>query len=125
MQMIAIHRSLSAQRNDKILCMENWQTRARRVMAEKKLTQRKVADLMSRSQSTFACWLSGRNTPNLDDIQALSNALGVSPAWLVYGVQSRENPIVGRILSVLQELPEEDAAKLADVFETLAGATKQ
>ncbi|OBU84568.1 hypothetical protein MY55_21285 [Chromobacterium subtsugae] len=111
--------------NARIFDMKTWQERAREVMRDKKLTQRAVADRMHRSQSTFACWLNGRNVPNLEDIDALAGALGVDAAWLAYGIEVRANPVVGRIMDAIHELPAGETQKLADVLEALKGAVKQ
>lgn len=104
--------------------MNTWQERARATMRKKELTQRDVAEKMHRAQSTLACWLNGRNKPNLDDIDQLAAALGVDAAWLAYGIESRADPITGRILDILKELPEAEGKKLADVFEALKGSLK-
>ncbi|UGA37915.1 XRE family transcriptional regulator [Chromobacterium haemolyticum] len=75
---------------------DKWQDRARAMMIQKKLSQRTVAERMNRSQSTFACWLNGRNIPNLEDINQLARALEVSAPWLAYGVVHLEENIENR-----------------------------
>ncbi|MDE1714910.1 helix-turn-helix transcriptional regulator (plasmid) [Chromobacterium amazonense] len=106
------------------LSVRTWQERARQVMRAKKLTQQAVAEHMHRSQSTFACWLNGRNLPNLEDMDALAKALDVDTAWLVYGIETREDPVITRIMDMIRELPEDQAKKLADVLEALKGTAK-
>lgn len=123
MHSIAIHPPCSALCNATIFFMEKWQDRARHIMRDKKLSQRAVAERMNRSQSTFACWLSGRNVPNLEDMDQLASALGVDTPWLVYGIEYREDPIVGRIVDVIKDLPAEESEKLAEVFEAIKGVS--
>lgn len=123
--MIAIHHQPMMLCNAIIFGMKTWQERAREVMRTKGLTQRAVAERMNRSQSTFACWLNGRNIPNLDDMDALAEALGVDAAWLAYGIEVRANPVVGRIMDAIHELPADETKKLADVLEALKGVVKQ
>lgn len=125
MEMIAKHQLSMMLCKATIFGMKTWQERAREVMRTKKLTQRTVAERMHRSQSTFACWLNGRNIPNLDDMDSLAEALGVDAAWLSYGIENRANPVVGRIMDAIHELPADETKKLADVLEALKGAVKQ
>lgn len=98
-----------------------WQDRARARMAELGLTQSQIAERISRSQSTLACWLSGRNIPNLNDIEALAQALEMEPAVLAYGSPAPLHEAGRRILSVLERLPEQEQEKLASVLSHLAG----
>lgn len=104
--------------------MKSWKDRTREVMLTKGLTQRVVAAHMSRSQSTLACWLNGRNTPNINDMNSLADALGVDPAWLTYGIEARENPVICRVLEALNGMRTADLEKIADILEALKATSR-
>lgn len=85
------------------------------------LTQSQVAERLSRSQSTLACWLSGRNIPNLNDIEALARVLDLEPALLAFGAPPMHGATARRILAVIERLPETEQKKLESVLSHLAG----
>lgn len=65
---------------------ETWQTRARRVMKEKRISQEKLAEDLSMSQTGISSWLRGITQPSLADINRIADAIGVSHVWLTHGL---------------------------------------
>lgn len=70
--------------------MEAWRDRFRRRFQELQdqegLTQEALGERMGVTQGTIGHWLNGRRTPKtLETYEALAKALGVHPAWLLYG----------------------------------------
>jgi len=64
--------------------MGSWISRAKRVMAEKKLTQTDIAPSMGKNtRGAIGHYFTGRSKPTLDQLEGLSKFLGVSLSWLV------------------------------------------
>ena len=49
-----------------------------RIRKERGLTQKKLAELMRKGQSTIAQWESGKRRPTIDDLKALAEIFGCS-----------------------------------------------
>lgn len=71
---------------------QNYQERIMMVMREKHLTKQSLAELSGKGKATISRYLSNgdnRTTPNLDDMESLAKALGVSAHWLCFGIGER------------------------------------
>lgn len=61
-------------------------TRLKAIMQEKRLTQVQVAQMAGVRQATVSGWLKGTiKSPGIETIKKLATALGISPRWLLYG----------------------------------------
>lgn len=54
-----------------------------RLLKERNLTQKEVADAIGVSQQTFNMWCVGKNLPRMDKVEKLSNFLGVRKSDLL------------------------------------------
>lgn len=73
--------------------MDTWQDRAKKVMAEKKIRQARLAELLGIAQPTVNAKLNGQRPASLDELVRLAEILDVSPNWLVFGA-GVQNPSV-------------------------------
>ena len=64
--------------------MGTWISRAKRMMAEKNLTQNDIAPSMGKNtRGAIGHYFTGRSKPTLDQLEGLAKFLGVSLSWLV------------------------------------------
>lgn len=56
-------------------------------MEERKLSQKKLADLLGVNQTTVGQWLAGKKKPNYDSILLLYEKFGITPDRL-FGIES-------------------------------------
>lgn len=109
---------------DSNLCfMEKWQTRAKQVMREKKITQEKIAEAIGVSQGAVAHWLSGRRPIGLEEINLFADILGVPRVWLQFGVSltnTHPAPPDARRIPVLNKIPAGGPRQIVDDY--LAGS---
>ena len=54
--------------------------------AGKRLDRTSFAGMVGVSQPTASDWFNGHRTPSLVQTETIANALGVSPAWLAFGM---------------------------------------
>lgn len=66
--------------------------RIKEVMAAKGISQAELVRRTGIRASSISDWLSGKYTPKQDKIDLMAAALGVSPAWLMYGKNDSDNP---------------------------------
>lgn len=69
---------------------ENIIARIKQIMAAKGISQAELVRRTGIRASSISDWLSGKYTPKQDKIDLVATALGVSPAWLMYGKESTE-----------------------------------
>jgi len=69
---------------------ENIIARIKAVMAAKEISQAELVRRTGIRASSVSDWLSGKYTPKQDKIDLVATALGVSPAWLMYGTDDDE-----------------------------------
>jgi DNA-binding XRE family transcriptional regulator len=50
-----------------------------------RITQKQLGEMVGVSQPTVADWENGVRTPSIEQVELLSEALGVSPGWLAFG----------------------------------------
>jgi transcriptional regulator with XRE-family HTH domain len=70
---------------------ENIIARIKAVMAAKGIGQAELVRRTGIRASSISDWLSGKYTPKQDKIDLMAAALGVSPAWLMYGKDEIES----------------------------------
>jgi len=64
--------------------------RIKKIMASKGISQAELVRRTGIRASSISDWLSGKYTPKQDKIDLIASALGVSPAWLMYGKEEIE-----------------------------------
>ncbi len=64
--------------------------RIKQIMAIKGISQAELVRRTGIRASSISDWLSGKYTPKQDKIDLVATALGVSPAWLMYGKEQTE-----------------------------------
>lgn len=103
--------------------MSTWRERFASRLAQLKgrdgLTQQQLAERVGVAQSTIAGWLHGRREPSFDQVDRLSLALGVEPAWLLFGVD--ESDEAHRLAVLIESLPEARQRIVRDLAASLAG----
>ncbi len=70
---------------------ETWRDRAKRAM-KGRISQEKMAEALGTSQPGVSHWLNGRSEANLDDINRIADAIGVSRVWLTHGIGYEDGP---------------------------------
>ena len=71
----------------KLWCMkEIFTQRLARLMREAGHSQASLADAIDKTQPTIGRWIKGSHTPNMDDLENLSEVLNVSLVYLAFGV---------------------------------------
>ena len=75
-----------------------------------KLSQSELASIVGVTQPTISSWESDGSEPSASDLIALSDALGVSASWLLYGDGGNGN---GSALSRVPAQPELAGAAVA------------
>ena len=64
----------------------DWIKRAKRLMSEQKVTQVDLVSAMKvKSTGAISHYFTGRNEPNISQLNALSKFLNVTPQFLIYG----------------------------------------
>ncbi len=71
---------------------ENIIARIKEIMTAKGISQAELVRRTGIRASSISDWLSGKYTPKQDKIDLMAAALGVSPAWLMYGKTDSDNP---------------------------------
>lgn len=84
---------------------ENIIARIKQIMAVKGISQAELVRRTGIRASSISDWLAGKYTPKQDKIDLMAAALGVSPAWLMYGKEEIEPYYIDPETAVLaQEL---------------------
>lgn len=98
--------------------MNNFQNKLKELRENKKLTQRKIANLLDISQVTYCNWENKKTEPNLDNLIQLSKFFKVSIDYIL-GNETED----GRIIIQEQELPN-DEEKLLNNYRHLSNELK-
>ena len=90
---------------------ENIIARIKAVMAAKGIGQAELVRRTGIRASSISDWLSGKYTPKQDKIDLMAAALGVSPAWLMYGKDEIEpsyytDPETAKMAQILHDNPQ-------------------
>lgn len=88
-----------------------------RVLKDKGLTQKEVADGIGVSQQTFNMWCVGKNLPRMDKIEKLSDYLGIRKADLL---DSRDALMDETLEEAFERRPEMRA-----LFKVASGCTPE
>ena len=95
--------------------------RLKKLRTEKKITQKKLAEILDVSQTTINAWESGRQEPSLGKIFLLSKLFNITPDYL-YGFDNETKKYLNFIknekylLSEDSPLTEEDKLQISDIF---------
>lgn len=86
---------LRSQARQFTISLMDWRDRFKErfayLKATEELTQEKLAERLDVTQGTVGHWLKGRRSPEtLDMYEKLADAIGLHPAWLLYGVGPEE-----------------------------------
>ena len=110
--------------------------RIKKIMAAKGISQAELVRRTRLPASSVSDWLSGKYIPKQDKIDLMATALGVSPAWLMYGKEEVEpyytDPETARMaqeaakdpdfrlfLDAKRDLPPEDMKMIIDLVRRL------
>lgn len=113
-----------------ILVMETWRDRFKACwerLNRDGMTQDQLAERLGVSQGTIAHWLKGRRTPkNLVEFEHLAEALGVHPAWLIYGIEPATGipSDIAATARALGQLPPGQQLAVKTTIEQLLAASK-
>ncbi len=72
--------------------MSNYAERLRQLRVARKLTQRDVANVLGRAESTVRMWELGKNEPDLDTLKALASFFRVSVSYIVGETEATKLP---------------------------------
>lgn len=104
--------------------------RLKKLRTEKKITQKKLAEILDVSQTTINAWESGRQEPSLGKIFLLSKLFNITPDYL-YGFDNETKKYLNFIKSekyLLSEdspLTEEDKLQISDIFAEINSNMKK
>ena len=111
---------------------ENIIARIKHIMTVKNIGQAELVRRTGLPASSISDWLSGKYAPKQDKIDIMAAALGVSPAWLMYGTDEVEpyytNPETVKLmqesdiqilLDAKRDLPPEDFQYILDLAKRL------
>lgn len=90
------------------------------------ITQEKLAETLDMTQGGVQHWLAGKRQPSLDDINRISDVLGVPHAWLTHGLEPEDmlDGLQGKARDVLRALiMAERSGPLPDALWTSIEAT--
>ncbi len=89
---------------------ENIIARIKQIMVVKGISQAELVRRTGIRASSISDWLAGKYTPKQDKIDLMAAALGVSPAWLMYGKEEIEpyyiDPETAALAQELKNRPE-------------------
>lgn len=92
------------------------------LMTEKNIKQKDLARITGKSTSGVSSWLCRDTIPQADDALKIADYLGVSLRYLITGETSPKpvySPAMRRLISVAEELEEEDIISLLEFVEIL------
>lgn len=111
---------------------ENIIARIKQIMVAKDIGQAELVRRTGLPASSISDWLSGKYAPKQDKIDIMAAALGVSPAWLMYGkedvdpyytnpetVKLMQEADVKILLDAKRDLPPEDFQYILDIAKRL------
>ncbi len=78
------------------MSFSEYQNRILEAMKQKKISKQQLAELSGKGKATITRYMSqgeNRTTPNLDDFEALAEALGVSTHWLCFGIGGPQDSV--------------------------------
>lgn len=96
--------------------MSDFVKRLNQLMTEKNISQNKLAEMTGITQSSISDWANGKYKPRQDKVYLLSEALNVSPAYLL-GYTDNEN--------LDQNTPKNDNSKIDRLYNQLNDEGKE
>lgn len=96
--------------------MSDFVKRLNQLMTEKNISQNKLAEMTGITQSSISDWANGKYKPRQDKVYLLSEALKVSPAYLL-GYTDNEN--------LDQNTPKKDNSKIDRLYNQLNDEGKE
>lgn len=96
--------------------MSDFVKRLNQLMTEKNISQNKLAEMTGITQSSISDWANGKYKPRQDKVYLLSEALKVSPAYLL-GYTDNEN--------LDQNTPKNDNSKIDRLYNQLNDEGKE
>lgn len=96
--------------------MSDFVKRLNQLMADKKISQNKLAEMTGITQSSISDWANGKYKPRQDKVYLLSEALKVSPAYLL-GYSNNKN--------LDQSASNNDTSKIDELFNHLNDEGKE
>ncbi|WP_431731932.1 helix-turn-helix domain-containing protein [Atlantibacter hermannii] len=94
--------------------------RLKLIREQKGISQARLADLCGWVQSRIGNYEAGRRSIGVDDAITISQALGISPAELMFGEDHTESwltPKHRKLLSLFDQLPETEQDRMIDTFQ--------
>ncbi|AMO48856.1 regulator [Enterobacter sp. FY-07] len=94
--------------------------RLKQIREQKGISQAKLAELCGWVQSRIGNYEAGRRNIGVDDAMTISNALGISPAELIFGEDHTESWLTPRhrkLISLFDQLPEAEQDRMIDTFQ--------
>jgi len=84
-------------------------------LQELKMSQRKLAQLIGKSEGLISDWTKGKSVPTFEGVQAAAEAMGVRPGWLAFGEEPKEpRRELTRETITPEEEAQVDAVSIAD-----------
>lgn len=96
--------------------MSDFVKRLNQLMTEKNISQNKLAEMTGITQSSISDWANGKYKPRQDKVYLLSEALKVSPAYLL-GYSNNKN--------LDQNTPKNDDSKIDRLYNQLNDEGKE
>lgn len=96
--------------------MSDFVKRLNQLMTEKNISQNKLAEMTGITQSSISDWANGKYKPRQDKVYLLSEALKVSPAYLL-GYSDNKN--------LDQNTPKKDNSKIDRLYNQLNDEGKE
>lgn len=88
-----------------------------------RVTQEQLAESLEMTQGGISSWLRSATQPNLEDINRIADAIGVSRVWLTHGLGYKEGPGKELLDTVMSgSLTETDLQALSVTAKALASA---
>lgn len=92
------------------------------LMNEKNIKQKDIARITGKSTSCTSAWVCRDTIPQADDALKIADYLGVSLRYLITGetkTESPHSPAMRKLISVAEELDEEDIISILEFIEIL------
>jgi transcriptional regulator with XRE-family HTH domain len=99
---------------------ERFKLRFELLKSREGLTQEKLAESLGVTQGTVGHWLNARRAPDtLAMYEQLAKALGVSPAWLLYGIDQTISQETLEFAKLWERLPASQRIALHEAVRSL------
>lgn len=110
--------------------MSDFVKRLNQLMTEKKISQNKLSQLTGITQSSISDWANGKYKPRQDKVYLLSQALNVSPAYLLGYSDSKNlkstmaNETENEVMELYNKLNKEGQEKVITYIQDLVDSGK-